>query len=60
MEISKRSQHTNNVKLAQLFEIEELEERVEFGKWSITITIGDSSDFGSGGSGSDKAIEFKS
>jgi hypothetical protein len=46
MEISKRSQHTNNVKLAQLFEVEELEERVEFGKWSASASAGASTEKG--------------
>ncbi|WP_282159900.1 hypothetical protein [Ulvibacterium marinum] len=47
MEIIKRGQPTNNVKLAQLFEIEELEERVEFGKWSGSAEAGHSTKDGS-------------
>lgn len=33
-ETAENKRGTDNVKLAQLFEVEELEERVEFGKWS--------------------------
>lgn len=29
----------NNVELAQMFEVEELEERVEFGDWSAEPTV---------------------
>jgi len=44
----------DNVKLAQLFEVEELEERVEFGKWSAKAD-------GTGGtcSGGDCDAKFK-
>jgi len=33
METAMKKQNTKEVELARLFEVEELEERMEFGKW---------------------------
>lgn len=43
---SENSKFKNNIELAQLFEVEELEDRVEFGKWSGSVKGGTSEEQG--------------